>query len=65
MKEIKQEISKEAFDNYRLMRYSERSKLIKKKIPMEWVLGYGYYGHRLSIYGDKYYLVHTVGDSCD
>ena len=65
MREIRQEISEELYSEYRAMRYSERSKLIKGKIPIEWVLGYGYYGHRLSAYGDKFYVVHTIGDSCD
>lgn len=65
MKEIHQEISEELYNEYRAMRYPERSAVIKKHVPFEWLYGYGYYGHRLSAYGGKFYVVHTIGDTCD
>ena len=65
MREIRQEISKELYSEYHSMRYPERSEIIKEHVPIEWLYGYGYYGHRLSAYGGKFYVVHTVGDTCD
>ena len=65
MREVKQEICKELYEDYKAMTYAERVKAIKSNIPIEWELGYGYYGHRLTQYGDKCYIVHTIGNTCD
>ena len=65
MQEIKKEITKEQYEDYLGMTYKARNEEIKDKIPIGWLLGYGYYGHRLMQYGDKYYIVHTIGSTCD
>jgi hypothetical protein len=65
MQEVKEEISQELYIRYQAMNRSEFLKAIDKQIPLEWRFGYGYYGARLEQMDDKYYVVYTVGDSCD
>ena len=65
MQEVREEISEETYTEYRNMRYADRAAIIKKDLPLDWVYGYGYYGHRLTTYGGKYYIVHTIGGTCD
>ena len=65
MREIKEQVPKEVYDDYAAMSYKDRSRLIESRIPKEWILGYGYYGHRLERTEDKYFIVHSVGSSCD
>ena len=63
MQEVKRKISKEEYD--RLDNCEDLYKVIAPTIPISWECGYGWYGCRLRKEGDEYYIVHTIGDSCD
>ena len=63
MRYVKKTISKEEYDKY--------SKMTKKELidslvlPIEWVCGYGYYGCDVMEQDGRFYVVHTIGNSCD
>ena len=63
MNYIKEEISKEKYDQCKDMRYGELKKQFD--IPIEWECGYGYYGCCVFEKDGKYYVEHTIGSSCD
>lgn len=48
MQEVKEEISKDLYDQYKDMEYCDRKAIIEKDIPLNWKYGYGYYGHTLT-----------------
>lgn len=65
MRYIKKEISKELFDKANEIGYPGMKELFD--IPIEWWCGYGYYGCAVhhDIDAGKYFVIHTIGDSCD
>ena len=65
MQEVKQEIAKELYEDYMAMKYKDRNELLKVGMPTDWIFGYGYYGHRLMSSGGKYYVVYSLGETCD
>lgn len=67
MSEIKREITKEEYDRLMSLTDAERKAEIEATVPISWWCGYGYYGFRLTHYTneDKYYIIHTIGSSCD
>ena len=65
MKDVYEEISKELYDNYMSRPKKEWITEIRKTIPIQWSAGYGYYGTDLAIKDGKYFIVHTIGSSCD
>jgi hypothetical protein len=65
MQEVKREISEELYKEYKAMSRSQFLKTIDEHIPMSWRYGYGHYGARLAKIDGKYYVIHTIGDTCD
>lgn len=66
MKYIKREIEKDKYESIKNMSYKEQhSALFPKGVPVQWELGYGYYGHSLKEEDGKYFAVFTIGNSCD
>lgn len=65
MKQIKEELSKEKYSEYQRLSYSDREALIEQEVPAQWIYGYGYYGHSLLCRDGKYFIIHTIGNSCD
>lgn len=65
MQYIKEEISKELYDQAKNVPYPMNKSFFD--IPIEWECGYGYYGCAVSYDMDtkKYYAIHTIGSSCD
>lgn len=61
---IKNEISKELYDKVKnIEKWPERMQYFD--IPIEWKCGYGYYGCDVMEQDGKFYVVHTIGSSCD
>ena len=65
MNDVYSEISKEKYDDYASRPYGEWKSEVEKTLPTAWICGYGYYGSRLATKDGKYYLVHSIGSSCD
>lgn len=65
MKDIYKEITKEIYDRYLSMSVGDWKAEVRKTIPIEWECGYGYYGTDLVARDGKYYIVHTLGSTCD
>ena len=65
MNDVYDKISKEKYDDYMSRPYGEWKPEVEKTLPMSWICGYGYYGSRLVAKDGEYYLVHTIGSSCD
>jgi len=65
MREVKEEISREMYTNYMARPKAEWLPEVEKTIPESWICGYGYYGTELRAMDGKYYLVYSIGDSCD
>lgn len=65
MRNVYREISEELYNDYISRPASEWKSEIRKNIPIEWSAGYGYYGTDLMTKDGKYYLVHTIGSTCD
>lgn len=65
MKEIRSAISKDTYDRYMSMPAKKWKEEVDEIIPQAWICGYGYYGNRLEAKDGKYYIVHSIGDSCD
>ena len=65
MRNVYEEITKELYDNYASRPKKEWIGEITKTIPIQWSAGYGYYGTDLTTKDGKYYLVHTLGSTCD
>lgn len=65
MRDVKQEITKEMFEDYLAMSRRDRTVAMRKNIPAEWKYGCGYYGNWLHKEKDRYYIVHTIGGSND
>lgn len=63
MRYVKKIISKEEYDKYSKM--NKKDLVDSLDLPVEWVCGYGYYGCDVINKGEEYYIIHTVGDSCD
>ena len=65
MRDVKREIGKELFDEYKTMKYRARAARLEDDIPDQWLYGYGVYGHRLCEDNGKYYVIYTIGGHCD
>lgn len=65
MQRVEWEITEEEYKRLEAMSYGERVEEIESKIGADWKYGYGYYGHSLIEKEGKYYIVHSIGDSCD
>lgn len=65
MREVKQQISRELYNQYRAMSTSDFLKEIDKAIPIEWECGYGHYWADLLEQNGKYFIIHTIGSHCD
>ena len=65
MRDIYEKITKEMYDYYMSTPRSEWLPEVEKKLPASWVMGYGYYGTDLAIRDGEYYLVYSIGSSCD
>lgn len=66
MQQIREEITKEQYEDYAAMNTRERMKAIKESITdVSWLFGYGYYGNFIETDGSKYYIVHRIGETCD
>lgn len=65
MQEVKREISEGMYKEYKAMSRSAFLKTIDEQIPIDWRFGYGHYGARLAKIDGKYYVIHTIGDTCD
>lgn len=65
MRHVEREISRELYENYMSRPVAEWKAEVRKNVPIEWICGYGYYGTDLVARDGKYYLVHTIGSSCD
>ena len=65
MRNVYEEITKEQYDEYKSEDPKIWKKEIRDKIPISWECGYGYYGTDLGIKDGKYYIIHTLGSSCD
>lgn len=64
MRTYKEEITKNKYDELSKLPDEELYGYIQKDIPDHWRLGYGWYGCRLVEDNGKYYIYHTIGDSC-
>ena len=62
---IKNEISKEEYEEYKNMTVGERDDIVRKSLPDSIIWGYGYYGNYLVEDDGNYYLCLRVGSSCD
>ena len=66
MREVEREITKEEYDRIKNLSYREQHDAIwPKGVPAQLSMGYGYYGHRLSVHDGKCYAVYSIGSSCD
>ena len=66
MRQVKEEITKEQYEDYAAMTVRDRMKFIEESITEpRWVYGYGYYGNSIETDGSKYYIVHRIGETCD
>ena len=64
MKYIKREISSALYNQLKdIKSYIERAQYFD--ILIEWYCGYGYYGCDVKEENGKYYVYHTIGESCD
>lgn len=61
---IKNEISKELYDQVKDVKGCDNRKKFFN-IPIDWERGYGYYGCDVVARDDKYYVIHTIGSTCD
>lgn len=66
MRQVKEEITKEQYEDYAAMTVRDRVKFIEESITgQSWLYGYGYYGNFIETDGIKYYIVHRIGETCD
>lgn len=65
MRESRRTITKEEYDRLSALTYAEADKEITSKLSDTILIGYGYYGHRLCHDKQDYYLLLTIGNSCD
>lgn len=65
MQTCKEEITKEQYKELSKLSEGQLYGFVKKDIPDHWRYGYGWYGCRLVEKDDKFYIYHTIGDSCD
>lgn len=67
MAELKQEITEERFNELLAIPRRDRSEHLRAefKAPESFVMGYGYYGSSLRCEGNRYFIVHDIGGSCD
>lgn len=65
MRVVKQNISKERYNELLKLDRGKLNQEIEKNIPIEWELGYGWYGCYLTKDDENYYLCHNLGSSCD
>lgn len=65
MRQVREEITKERYEELEKMDGKERAKVISNEIPIEWAIGYGWYGCFLAKTEDKYFIVHNLGSTCD
>lgn len=64
MKYIKQQITKDEYEESMNNPTVYKSK-IEKNIPIQWSCGYGYYGFQTKEEDGNFFIVHTIGSSCD
>ena len=65
MKKILEEITEEEYNWMNELDPKTRSKEVEKNVPLAWYAGYGYYGARLVVNDNGYFIEHTIGGSCD
>lgn len=66
MRQVKEEITKEQYEDYAAMTVRDRMKFIEESVKDPyWMYGYGYYGNFIETDGSKYYIVHRIGETCD
>ena len=66
MQKIEWEITEDEYNKYKSMSHKDFNKIMENKIPVQWFCGYGWYGCDLIKKSDnKYYVIHTIGDTCD
>lgn len=66
MRQVKEEITKEQYEDYAAMTVRDRMKFIEESVTDPcWLYGYGYYGNFIETDGSKYYIVHRIGETCD
>lgn len=62
---ITKEITQEQYEKSKSEPLAFRTE-IEADLPKEWVCGYGWYGYDTYESEDgKYYIRHSIGDSCD
>lgn len=66
MRQVKEEITKEQYEDYAAMTVRDRMKFIEESVTDPcWLYGHGYYGNFIEADGSKYYIVHRIGETCD
>ena len=65
MQTVKSEITEAEYKRYASTPYGEWRKEVEATIPDHWRYGYGWYGCAPMEKDGKFYLVHTIGSSCD
>lgn len=66
MRQVKEEITKEQYEDYAAMTVIDRMKFIEESVTDPcWMYGHGYYGNFIKTDGSKYYIVHKIGETCD
>lgn len=66
MRQVKEEITKEQYEDYAAMTVRDRMKFIEESITDPcWMYGCGYYGNFIETDGSKYYIIHRIGETCD
>lgn len=65
MQSVREEITEEDYKRYVKMSHEDFYEEITPKLPDAWVMGYGWYGCIPVKIDGKFFLQHTIGDSCD
>lgn len=66
MRQVKEEITKEQYEDYAAMTVRDRMKFIEESVTdPSWLYGYDYYGNFIETDGSKYYIIHRIGETCD
>lgn len=65
MQYVNEKISKEQYEKYKAMSPGKLNNTVEKTIPESWAYGYGWYGAKLACTDTEYFIVHTIGESCD
>lgn len=62
---IRKSIDKNTYENYLSLDKKSFLEEVEATIPIEWKLGYGWYGARLEEKNGEYFIIHTIGSTCD